>query len=114
MFIINLEAKETIFEQIRDQISRLVKLGVLKPGDKLPSVRNLATNLGINPNTVQRAYAELEKEGIVFTLNKKGAFVAGKNNRTSYLDTTIMNMKNDGVSKEELLKIVEEIYGGNK
>ncbi|MDO4500289.1 MAG: GntR family transcriptional regulator [Erysipelotrichaceae bacterium] len=114
MFIVNLEGKETIFEQIRDQIAKFVKLGILKPGDKLPSVRSLATDLGINPNTVQRAYVELEKAGVIFTLNKKGAFVAGSANKASYIDDAIRNLMKDGVSKEDLLKTIEEIYGGKE
>ena len=74
MYLINLQGKESIFEQIKKQILRFIELGVLKPNDKLPSVRSLASDLGINPNTVARAYAELEKEGIIYTLNKKGVF----------------------------------------
>ena len=76
MFIINLQGKSSIHEQIRDQILRYIKLGVLKADDKLPSVRQLAVELGINPNTVQKAYQELENQGYIYTLPKKGAFVS--------------------------------------
>ena len=86
---------------------------MLKPNDKLPSVRMLAADLGINPNTVARAYAELEKEGVIYTLNKKGVFVADKNN-DDYLYTqakvALETFKKDGMSKKEIINIVNEIY----
>ena len=113
MYLINLQGKESIFEQIKKQIIRFIELGVLKPNDKLPSVRMLASDLGINPNTVARAYAELEKEGIIYTLNKKGVFVADTSN-VNYLHdqakAAIITLKNDGLNKDDLLKIVNEIY----
>ena len=56
MFLINLQGKESIYEQIRSQIEKFIKNGILKPDDKLPSVRSLAEELGINPNTVMKAY----------------------------------------------------------
>lgn len=113
MYLINLQSKESIYEQIKKQIIRFIELGVLKPDDKLPSVRMLASDLGINPNTVARAYTELESEGIIYTLNKKGVFVAGKNNH-NYLQeqakVAIETLKNDGLSKKELTKILNEVF----
>lgn len=81
MFVINLQGKEPICDQIKTQIVRFIQLGVLNPQDKLPSVRQLAQTLGINPNTVARAYQQLESEGIVYTLNKKGVFINCSRNR---------------------------------
>ncbi|MBQ1899408.1 MAG: GntR family transcriptional regulator [Erysipelotrichaceae bacterium] len=77
MFLINLQGKESIYEQIRSQIVRFIQAGILRPDDRLPSVRSLAMELGINPNTVMKAYQELEKNGYIYTLNKKGVFVSG-------------------------------------
>ena len=76
MFLINLQGKDSIYEQIRSQIEKFIKSGILKPDDKLPSVRSLAEDLGINPNTVMKAYQELEKNGYIYTVNKKGVFVS--------------------------------------
>ena len=73
---ITLQGKESIYEQIRDQITKFVKLGVLKPDDKLPSVRTLAMELGINPNTVKKAYDELEHRGTITTISTKGTFIS--------------------------------------
>ena len=117
MYLINLQGKESIFEQIKTQIVRYIELGVLKPNDKLPSVRMLASDLGINPNTVARAYSELEKEGVIYTLNKKGVFVSDKDN-SNYLvnqaKVAIEALRRDGLSKEELTKIIDEVFKEEK
>ena len=65
-----------IYQQVKDNLRRMMVTGVLLPGDKLPSVRTLAGQLSINPNTIQRAYAELEAEGYVVSVTGKGNFVA--------------------------------------
>lgn len=65
-----------IYEQVKDSLRRLMVTGVLAPGDKLPSVRSMATQLSINPNTIQRAYRELEADGYILSVAGKGSFVA--------------------------------------
>lgn len=67
-----------IYVQLMDQIRRSVAGGILVPGDQLPSVRDLAVQLGINPNTISRAYQELEHNGVVYTSRGRGTFVSGK------------------------------------
>lgn len=113
MYLINLQGKESIYEQIKKQIIRFIEIGVLKPNDKLPSVRMLASDLGINPNTVARAYDELEKDGIIFTINKKGVFVSDSNKANYLLDQAkiaIETLKNDGLAKKELISIINDLY----
>lgn len=115
MFLINLQGKETIYEQIRNQIVKFIDNGILKPDDKLPSCRVLAKDLGINPNTVNKAYSELEKNGYIYTVNKKGAFVARdikKNKTVIKTDAIYMinSLKKQGYSKSELIKIVRQAY----
>ena len=115
MFLINLQGKESIYEQIKSQIEKFIDNGILKPNDKLPSVRNLANDLGINPNTVMKAYQELEANGLIYTLNKKGVFVSKNesiNNQRNLEDakTIITTLKQHGLSKEEVLQVVEETY----
>ena len=113
MFLINLNGKESIYEQIRKQIIEFIKNGILSPNDKLPSVRSLAQQLGINPNTVQKAYQELEAHGYIYTLNKKGAFVANKvdeiadNADAVYV---INKLKEQGYSKKQLYELIDDIY----
>ena len=65
-----------IYEQVKDGLRRLMFTGVLAPGEKLPSVRSLAMDLAINPNTIQRAYESLEAEGYVYSIPGKGSFAA--------------------------------------
>ena len=65
-----------IYEQVKDGLRHLVVTGALQAGDKLPSVRALATSLAINPNTIQRAYESLEREGYLYTVAGKGSFAA--------------------------------------
>jgi len=65
-----------IYEQVKNQIKRQIGLGICKSDQILPSIRDLATNLLINPNTVARAYRELEREGFIYTRKGKGCFVA--------------------------------------
>ncbi len=76
MFTLDSRSKQALYQQIMDQIVLLVSTGVLDIGDQLPSIRELASSLGINPNTVARAYTELEQKGIIDTVPKVGAFVA--------------------------------------
>lgn len=70
------EQRRPIYVQIMDEVRRGRVLGVLAPGDPLPSVRQLAAELGVNPNTVQQAYRELEREGLVHVRRGQGTFVA--------------------------------------
>ena len=76
MIQLNYRDARPIYEQVRDGLRRLVVTGALQPGDKLPSVRALATALAINPNTIQRAYESLEGEGYLYTVAGKGSFAA--------------------------------------
>lgn len=75
MININYRDPRPIYEQVRDEFRRLIIEGVLPADEKMPSVRELAANLAINPNTIQRAYRELEYEGYITTVAGKGSFV---------------------------------------
>jgi GntR family transcriptional regulator len=65
-----------VYAQLRDQILHAVARGLLKPNDQLPTVREVAVHLQINPNTVNRAYMELEREGVLVTARSRGTFVS--------------------------------------
>ena len=73
---IDLKDRRPIYEQLIDQIMYLVRHGVMQPGEQLPSVRSLAGELAINPNTIQKAYAELERRGITYSVPGRGSFVS--------------------------------------
>ena len=77
MISLNYRDSRPIYEQIKDGLRKLIVTGALQPDEKLPSVRALAQQLSINPNTIQRAYAELEAEGYTYSVPGKGSFAAG-------------------------------------
>ena len=95
-----------IYLQIMDNIRTQLASGILQPGDKLPSVRELAQKLSINPNTIQRAYRELEAKGIIQTLPGKGCFVCGVSGDPDWsaLDKAVSQLLSQGVSREEIIK----------
>ena len=76
MLSINYKDPRPIYQQIRDALRQLILSGAIAPGEKLPSVRELAASLAINPNTIQRAYRELEHLGLISTVAGKGAFAS--------------------------------------
>ena len=98
-----------IYQQVKDGLRRLMVTGVLSEGEKLPSVRQLATELTINPNTIQRAYAELEAEGFVATVSGRGTFVAGggeqslarKEELTEKLTPLLQELRELGMTRDE-------------
>ena len=96
MIQLNYRDARPIYEQVKDGLRHLVVTGALQAGDKLPSVRALASSLAINPNTIQRAYAQLEAAGYIYSIPGKGSFAAR------------MTQSADG-RKEELLEKLREI-----
>lgn len=92
-----------VFDGFREQIAR----GILQPGEKLPSVRELASSLAINPNTIQRAYRELEVQGWISSVPGKGSFVRERRSADpapllQQLDTLIEQLLDAGLSREEI------------
>ena len=75
MININYRDSRSIYEQVRDNFRQLIVSGVLPPAGKIPSIKELAAELAINPNTIQRAYTELENEGYIFSVPGRGIFV---------------------------------------
>lgn len=89
MIVLDYQDRRPIYEQVTDKFQILILNGVLPPGSQMPSVRQLATELSVNPNTIQRAYMELEKLGLIYPVKGRGNFVADssqvqKINRESY------------------------------
>lgn len=112
MFVINTQSKETVYEQLRHQIDTLVINDVLIAHDKLPSMRNLAMDLGINPNTVAKAYQSLESEGYIYIEGGKGCFIADdlKDKLTSKeLDEFKQQIKKLKCLKVKQEKLIDEI-----
>ena len=107
-----------IYRQIVDQVRHAVAGGTLRPGDRLPPVRELAIELAVNPNTIARAYQDLERAGVIETSRGKGTFVAMRTARMTgqeraerivpVLDSLIAEAYLLGISDEELVRLLEE------
>ena len=76
MIVLDYRDSRPLYQQVKDSLRRMMLTGLLEPDEKLPSVRSLATQLAINPNTIQRAYESLEAEGYVCSVPGKGSFAA--------------------------------------
>jgi len=83
LFTLNYRDSQPIYGQIKDGLRRMIVTGALEPGEKLPSVRGLAMDLAINPNTIHRAYSELEAEGFIYSVPGKGSFAARRDTGVS-------------------------------
>ena len=109
--------KRDVYLDVADRFIQYIKLGVIKSGEKLPSVREAACEMGVNPNTVARAYAKLEEEGYVKSLPKKGAFVTygeqTEKREEPDKKNVIYAFRDMGISKATLQKWIEEVYGNN-
>ncbi len=117
MFLLNMQSKQPIYEQIKTQILRFIEAGVLMPGDRLPSVRQLAQDNGINPNTVAKAYAELERAGYVYNMPKKGVYVAEidvHTDRNAQIVKTLNDLLNAGYTKQEILEVTMDFCRRNE
>lgn len=104
-----------LYQQVKDDLRRMMLTGLLPPDEKLPSVRSLATQLAINPNTIQRACSELEAEGYIYSVAGKGNFAAvggGERQRrirelTQQLAPVLEELKTLGCTQEDLLRLWE-------
>lgn len=119
MFNLSHSDTRPIYEQIKDKMKQLILTGAMHTDSRLPSVRELATSLAINPNTIQRAYKELEAEGYVYSVRAKGSFVAPIGQSTlqkqrdalfAELDKTLGELALAGVNKEEMIEHIKNFY----
>ena len=117
MIILDYRDTRPLYEQIVDKFQTLILKGVLEPNSRMPSVRSLAVELSINPNTIQRAYSELERTGFIYSVKGRGNFVAyddslcrvRKQEIMEKLDNLVREAQEFGITKEEL---VERIITG--
>lgn len=115
MIQLNYRDPRPIYEQIKSELKRLILTQALAPGEKLPSVRELAAQLAINPNTIQRAYRELEAQDWVVSIPGKGTFVrnvanpgaARQRQLLSQLDKLVAELETAGLSREEIISYLK-------
>ena len=116
MIILDYQDRRPIYEQVAEKLQELILRGVLTPGTRMPSVRQLAMELSINPNTIQRAYNELEGEGYIYSVPGKGSFASGntgadearKAELLSQVRELLAELRYLGVSNAELAALVKE------
>lgn len=118
MIIVDKQSRVPVYEQIKNQIVTLIRVGVFEPHSKLPSIRNISSETSVNVNTVKKAFAELELSGIIYTVPGTGSFVSENalesNNYAAKVIREITDSvtvaKSIGVSLEEMKEIIEKIY----
>jgi len=119
MFQIDTMSRMPIYEQVVNQLEYFVLNGILKEGEQIPSVRNLSVDLSINPNTIQKAYFELDKRGIIQSVPGRGCFVtdyakdilsAKKREQLADLKILVNELALAEVRKEEVISCIEEVY----
>lgn len=113
---VDLRSRKPIFEQIIDSVRELAIKGLLLPDEHLPSVRALATELAINPNTIQKAYAELERQGVIYSLAGRGNFISSdisslkethRQELLFALEQSVAAALQNGVSSEDIIERVQ-------
>lgn len=120
MIVLDYRDRRPLYEQVTEKLEELMFSGVLPPDGRLPSVRSMATELSINPNTIQRAYAELERQGYIYSIQGKGSFVSDgrylaegiRKDWEKQFDAAIEEGLRIGVSYQDMIKILEEREGG--
>ena len=104
MFQLDLKSRKSIHEQVVDNIKELIISGVLSPDEKLPSIRDISKTLTVNPNTIQKSYKELERQGFIYTLSGLGSFVSSSLDRgqDSGSQSDDINRASDGAYRTRL------------
>ncbi len=119
MILLDYKSRQPIYEQLYNSFAKMAALHVMHGGEQLPSVRALAQSLGINPNTVQKAYQLLERDGIIYSIPGKGSFI-GETTRlererleaAEELKNTVVKAQNVSLTPDEIRGIVEEALKG--
>jgi len=118
MISINYRDSRPIYEQIKSEFRRLILTGALAAGSRLPSIRELASELAINPNTIQRAYHELEAEGTILSIAGKGSFVAERQQLDEipcsadlvHFREAALTLRSLGFSSQELCSLLDDYF----
>ena len=123
MITVDMRDRKPIYEQLIDNIRTLAVQGHLKPDEHLPSVRQLAAELAINPNTIQKAYAELERQNVIYSLPGRGNFISPdigsvakqeRQRQLAALGVLLRQAQNAGVEKSEIQKLLDTVYNESK
>ena len=119
MLLIDKLSGKPVYEQIIDGIEKNILMGIYQPGSVLPSLRELSVTLGINPNTIQKSYAELIRRGVIIPSPGSGTYVApdaparireAAEGKINQLEEMVANLALAGIPKEEVLAAVSTVY----
>lgn len=110
MIILDYKDRRPIYEQIVEKLEDLIVKGVLEQDSQMPSVRSLAMDLSINPNTIQRAYAELERRGFIYSIKGRGSFVAQNQGILTQKREELLLKLEQMVEQARLLKVEKEEF----
>lgn len=99
MFQLNYRDSRPIYEQLKEQLRRLIVTGAIQSDERLPSIREVSSSLAINPNTIQRAYRELENEGYIYTIPGKGSFAAPRTDINGRRELELLRQLEDTVTE---------------
>ncbi|MDQ0495650.1 GntR family transcriptional regulator [Paenibacillus brasilensis] len=105
MFELDIRSRKPIYEQLMDRVKEMIVYGSLQPDEQLPSVRALSAQLTVNPNTIQKAYRELEREGYIYSVQGKGSFVTPARQQPQ-------QMKRDEIRAALLKQMIEAVHFG--
>ena len=119
MILLDYRDKRPIYEQVVEKLERLIASGGLEPLTKMPSVRSMAMELSVNPNTIQRAYAQLEQDGYLYTVSGRGSFVTAESEWKKSRQEKVLQewqeltrqAREAGLSRENLAEQLQKIYG---
>ena len=118
MITVNYRSPLPLYQQIKESVTKLIITGAVRAGEQLPSVRELATQLAINPNTIARAYRELESEGYIYTVSGRGCFVAERADSRANTDAALEAFRESaaklifgGIDSELLKAEIDKING---
>ena len=118
MIVIDYKDRRPIYEQVVERFQELIVKGVMKPGEQMPSVRSMAMELSINPNTIQRAYAELERRGFTYTIKGRGSFVSVREDFLEYKQKEVLqcfrkdveDARDLQIEKKTLTEMIDSCY----
>lgn len=119
MFNVDTMSRTPVYEQIIEQLQKFILTGIMRAGDQLPSVRSLSVTLKTNPNTIQKAYSELDRQGLTYSVPGRGVFISedakgiireNERKKLSELTSLVIDLSMAGISRDEVIACINEVY----
>lgn len=119
MFQIDPMSRQAVYEQLIEQMERFILSGILKTGDQIPSVRSLSVDLSVNPNTIQKAYSQMDARGMIYSVPGKGCFISpdalerlskAKMEKMKDFEILIQELALAGITQEQLIESIKNVF----